>query len=74
MMVSRLFFRHLKYRGGYAIPMFQLSVRCEKCVAAQHYADIGKQLLFANNRKGVRGAVLGLSHDGPELICLKISV
>ncbi len=36
----------------------------EKCVAAQHYADIGKQLLFANNRNGIRGAVLGLSHDG----------
>jgi hypothetical protein len=26
--------------------------------------DIGKQLLFANNRNRVRGAVLGLSQDG----------
>ncbi len=36
----------------------------EICVAAQHYADIGKQLLFANNRNGVPEAVLGFSQDG----------
>jgi hypothetical protein len=33
-------------------------------VAARHYADIGIQLLFANNRNRVRGAVSGLSQDG----------
>ncbi len=37
--------------------VFQLSVWREKCVTARHYADIGKQLLFANNRNRVRGAV-----------------
>jgi hypothetical protein len=37
---------------------------CHKCVAARHYADIGKQLSFANNRNRVRGVVLGLSQDG----------
>jgi hypothetical protein len=46
------------------IPLFQLSVWCEKCVAAQHYSVIGKQLLFANKRNRVRGAVLYLSQDG----------
>jgi hypothetical protein len=44
--------------------MFQLNVLCEKCVAALHYADIGKQLLLANSRNRVRGAVLDLSQDG----------
>ncbi len=57
-------YRLLKYQGGCTIPLFQLSVRCEKRVAARHYADIGTQLLFANNRNRVRGAVLGLSQDG----------
>jgi hypothetical protein len=33
-------------------------------VAASHYADIGIQLLFANNRNRVCGAVSGLSQDG----------
>jgi hypothetical protein len=47
--------RLLKYRG------------CEKCVAARHYADIGKQLLFANNRNRVRGALLCLSQDGASM-------
>ncbi len=42
-------YRHLKYRGEYT-----------KCVAGQHNADIGKQLLSANNSN----AVLGLSMDG----------
>ncbi len=37
---------------------------CEKCFAARHYADIGKQFLFANNRNRVRGAVLCLLQDG----------
>ncbi len=44
--------------------MFQLNVWCKKCVAALHYADIEKQLLLANSRKRVRGAVLDLSQDG----------
>ncbi len=30
-----------------------------KCVVARHYADIGKQLVYANNRN----RVLGLSHS-----------
>ena len=46
------------------IPMLQLSVWCEKCVAARHYSVIGNQLLFANNRNRVRWVVLGLSQDG----------
>jgi hypothetical protein len=33
-------------------------------VAAQHYAVICKQLLLANSRNRVRGAVLFLSQDG----------
>ncbi len=37
-------YRHLKYRGGCTMPLFQLSVWCEKCVAARHYSVIGKQL------------------------------
>ncbi len=57
-------YRLLKFRGGCTIPLFQLSVWCEKRVAARHYADIGIQLFFANNRNTVRGAVLGLSQDG----------
>ena len=58
------YYRHLEYRGGCTIPLFQLSVSCEKCAAARHYADIGKQLLIANSRNRVRGAVLCLSQDG----------
>jgi hypothetical protein len=57
-------YRSLKYRGGCKIPLLQLSVWCENYVAARHYVDTGIQLLFANNRNGVRGAVLGLSRDG----------
>jgi hypothetical protein len=34
----------LKYRGGCTLPLFQLSVWCEKYVAARHYSVIGKQL------------------------------
>jgi hypothetical protein len=45
-------------------PLFQLSVWCEKCVAARHYAVIFKQLLFSNDRNRVRWVVLGLSEDG----------
>ncbi len=30
-----------------SLPLFQLSVWCEKCVAARHYCVIGKQLWFA---------------------------
>jgi hypothetical protein len=41
-----------------------ISVLREKCVAARHYADIEKQLSFANNRNRVRRVVLGLSQDG----------
>jgi hypothetical protein len=44
--------------------MFQLSVWCEKLVAAGHNSVIGNQLLFANNRNRVRWVVLCLSHDG----------
>ncbi len=33
------------------IPLFQLSVRCGKCVAARDYAVICKQLLNANDIK-----------------------
>jgi hypothetical protein len=47
-------YRLLKYRGGFTIPMFQISVRCEKCVAARHYAVICKQLLNANDINRVR--------------------
>jgi hypothetical protein len=46
------------------ILLFQLTILCEKIVAAQHYADVGKQLLFTKNRNRVRRAVLGLSQDG----------
>ncbi len=35
-----------------------------KCAAAQHYADICKQLLISNDRNMVRWVVLGLSEDG----------
>ena len=50
--------------GRFTIPLFQLSVWCEKCVAARHYADVGIQLLFANNRNRVRCVVFCLSEDG----------
>jgi hypothetical protein len=33
-------------------------------IKLRRYTAIGKQLLFANNRNRVRGAVLGLSQDG----------
>ncbi len=52
------------YRGGCTISLFQLSVWCEKCVAARRYAVIWKQLLFTNKRNRVRWVVLGLSQDG----------
>ncbi len=57
-------YRLLKYRGGCTIPLFQLSVWCENCVAARHFGVIGKQLKFENNRNRVRGAVLCLLQDG----------
>ena len=57
-------YRLLKYRGWCTIPMFQLSLRCEKFAAARHHSVIGNQLLFANNRNRVRWVVLCLSHDG----------
>ncbi len=44
--------------------MFQLSVWCEKCDTARHYAFIWKQLLNANDINRVRWVVLGLSQDG----------
>jgi hypothetical protein len=57
-------YRLLKYRGGCTLPLFQISVRCEKCVAARHYAVICKQLLNANEINRVRWVVLDLLHDG----------
>ncbi len=57
-------FRLLKYLGGCTIPSFQLSVWCEKWVAAQHDAVICKRLLISNDRNRVRWVVLGLSEDG----------
>jgi hypothetical protein len=66
------YYRHLKYRGGCTIPLFQLSVWCEKCVGARHYTDIGIQLFISNDRNRVRWVVA--SHRmGPAPICLKIS-
>ncbi len=56
--------RNLKYRGRCTIPLLQISVWCGKFVEAGHDADIGIQLLCANNRNRVRWAVLGLSRDG----------
>jgi len=44
---------------------FQSSLWCEKCVAARHFADIGKQLFFANKRNRIRWVVLGLSQNEP---------
>jgi hypothetical protein len=46
------------------IPLFPLSVWCERCVAARHYAVICKQLLNANGINRVRWVVLGLLQDG----------
>ncbi len=43
-------YRLHKYRGGCTIPLFQLSVWCEKCVVARHYAVICKQLWIWNDR------------------------
>ncbi len=62
-MVSR--FLPLSQISGrmYTIPLFQISVWCEKHVTARHYADIGIQLWFSNNRNWVSWAVLGLSQD-----------
>ncbi len=40
--------------GEGTIPLFQLSVLCEKCDAARHCAVIGKQLLISNDRNRVR--------------------
>jgi hypothetical protein len=56
---------NLKYRGGCTIPLLQIGVWCEKFATARHDADIGIQWLFTNNKNRVRGAVLGLSQDGP---------
>jgi hypothetical protein len=39
-----IFTELLKYRGGCTISLFQLSVLCEKCVAARQYSVIGQQL------------------------------
>ncbi len=58
------FCRYLKQRGGCTIPMFQLSLLCEKYAAARHNSVIGNQLLFANNRNRFRWVVLCLSQDG----------
>ncbi len=55
---------YLKQRGVCTIPMFQLSSRCQKCVAASHNSVIGNKKLFANNRNRVRWVVLCLSQDG----------
>jgi hypothetical protein len=44
----------LKYRGGCTVPLFQISVQCEKCVAARQYAVICKQLLNANDINRIR--------------------
>ncbi len=57
-------FRRFKYRGGSTIPLFQLTVWCEKGDAARHCTVIGWQLLISNDRNRVRWAVLGLSQDG----------
>ncbi len=57
-------YRLFKYRGGCAIPLFELSVWCEKCVAARHYAVICKQLLKANDINRFRQVVLDLLQDG----------
>ncbi len=46
------------------MPLFKLSVCCEKGVAARYYSVFRKQLQFANDRNRVCGAVLGLSQDG----------
>ncbi len=59
------YYRHLKYWGGCTIALFQLCVWCEKCVAAQHYADIGIQIFISNDRNRVRWVVLRLLQDGP---------
>ncbi len=58
------FCRYLKQRGGCTIPMFQLSLRCEKYAAARHNSIIGNQSLFANNRNRFCWVVLCLSQDG----------
>jgi hypothetical protein len=55
---------HISGRMYSTIPSFQLSVWCEKYVAAWHYAVIWKQFLIANDRNRLRWVVLGLSEDG----------
>ncbi len=57
----------LKYSGGCGIPLFLISVRCEKCVAARHYCAICKQFLNANDINRVRSYRMG-----PAPISLKI--
>ncbi len=64
LLLSSYSYRLLKYRGGCTIPLFQISVRCEKCAAARHYAIICKQLLIANGINRVRWVVLYLQQDG----------
>ncbi len=44
-------------------PLVQLSVFCENCDAARHWCRVWKQLLYSNNRIGVRWALLGLLQD-----------
>ncbi len=56
-------YHHFKHRGGSTIPLFQISVWCEECIADRHFTVIGKQLLISNDRNRVRCAVLGLSLD-----------
>ncbi len=50
--------------GRCTIALFQLSLWCENCVAARHYAVIFKQLLKANDRNRVCWIVSGLPRDG----------
>ena len=57
-------YRLLKYRGWCTIPMFQLSLRCEKCVAARHNSVIGINSCLQIIETGVRWVVLCLSQDG----------
>ena len=48
--------------------MFEFTTRhasfTDLFIKLRRYTDIGKQLLFANDRNRVRGAVFGLSQDG----------
>ena len=69
------FSRHLKQRGGCTIPMFQLSLPCQKCDAARHNSVIGNQLMFANTRKktGFAEWFYASHRMGPAQILLQIS-